>query len=674
MAIAEGSSIFPSGLILDRTMPQLKSLALTFVSLVASVVSGSFSAVLAQATATGSLTFYQPADPGLGTPEILYSIGGQITTPTGLQFQGPLTITPGASDSRPFGITNPDPNLANIAVPNSLTINPGAVIASPLTTQNQQIANILNNLVLPNDLAEIVSIIRASGSIADNAQQASVSGAVTYSNGSLLQTISGEIALQFGYYPGPLYIEPSFGNAGDPNSAAYPLSNGIISSLVISPGAPIFNATPATINAAAAAQLNNANTLEQQVSIVRAGQSLFAEGSPNQSRATGSTSIVVIDPASSAFGFTQSASGEVALPNNLFYFGPPVESRLPVGNPNNCQPGSGCLFIASVANNLLAPGVPQLNQLIVDPGTASQSVANLFNFNAQAASLLLNAPDLQSFVSILRAGTSASGPYENALQARASGSVTIASPNGTTQSASGELSLSPGLYFERPALDADCKNSAGPSGCLAVTADIQLANAGATDFADTAFINQLLVDPGDVQPGDPLNPTGLLPYNFNAAAAFELYRAIDNGNPLEDIVARIRAGAGAGGLVSPNQPTTRAAGSVALTLPNGAVQTTTGEVSLPAGLAYTGSTVTGCLTGGCLAVNPNLINIYLGNGGSNPNLLTSSFLNIDPGLVSGATKVWNFDAAAAYGLTQQTTLEGQTSVIRAVAGDKGLPD
>jgi hypothetical protein len=172
-------------------MPSIKS-AQSLTLLIASafaLVFGSTRPAQAQSTATGSLSFYQPST------KTLYTIGGEISTPSGISFSGPTVITPGAMNSFPDP-TNTNPALAAVVVPNSLTINPGPVQLDPLLPLNAQIAALLNGLSLPTDLSQIVSIIRASSNIVDTYSPARAAGSVTYSNGEYLQTISGEMSLE----------------------------------------------------------------------------------------------------------------------------------------------------------------------------------------------------------------------------------------------------------------------------------------------------------------------------------------------------------------------------------------------------------------------------------------------------------------------------------------------
>jgi hypothetical protein len=425
----------------------------------------------------------------------------------------------------------------------------------------------------------------------------------------------------------------------------------------------MFDNPPATINAAAALKLSEATTLSEQVSILRAGKDLLNNASASQSTVTANTTLTYVGVDPDLVGFSQSVSGEVSLPKGLYYFGAVAESR---PSPGICASGSGCLFVASVVSSNLDVGVPRLDQLIVDPGVASLIPAP-YDFNTQAATTLLALTTLPDIVSFVRAGSNADGPSGTALQARASGSVIITTPNGSTQSVSGEISLPSGLYFERSAPDANCKNGAG--GCLAVIPDVQLGtnNGGITTTTDLAYINQLTLDPGPVKPGDPLALSGLVPRNFNAQAASQLYLAVDSGS-LSDVVSIIRAGKGSDGLSSSSESVARASGGATISLPNGSVYSVTGELSLPAGQFFNGSA--GCVSGGgCLTITPALANRY---DGTNLNLVTIQSLVVDPGLANTINKLWTFDGAAAYALTQQTTLSDQISVIRAGAGSNGL--
>jgi hypothetical protein len=424
----------------------------------------------------------------------------------------------------------------------------------------------------------------------------------------------------------------------------------------------MFDNPPATINAAAALKLSQANDLSEQVSILRAGKDLLNDSKVSQSTVTGNTTLTYVGTDPNLVGFSQSVSGEVSLPKGLYYFGAVAESRVP----GTCVSSSGCLFVASVVSSNVVVGVPRLNQLIVDPGPVGLIPAP-YDFNTQAATTLLSITTLPDIVSFIRAGSGTNGPSGTALQARASGSAIITTPNGSTQSVSGEISLPAGLYFERNAPDANCKNSGG--GCLAVIPDVLLGTntGGITTTTDLAYINQLTLDPGPVQPGDPLALNELPPRNFNAQAASQLYQAVATGS-LSDVVSIIRAGTGADGLSGSSKSVARASGGVTITLPNGSVESVTGEQSLPAGQFFNGSA--GCVSGGgCLTITPALANRY---DGTNLNLVTIQSLVVDPGLANTTNKLWTFDAAAAYALIKQKPLSDQISVIRAGTENNGL--
>jgi hypothetical protein len=228
--------------------------------------------------------------------------------------------------------------------------------------------------------------------------------------------------------------------------------------------------------------------------------------------------------------------------------------------------------------------------------------------------------------------------------------------------------LPPGLYFSD-------NGACGGNACLTIQPDIQwdltvLGNEFDPDAPNTAYIKNLAIAPGLVTPADPLNPSpgSLLPLDFNAAAAYVLYQAINNGEPLANIVSLIRAGASAGGLASTNASQAKAYGAATLKVPNGTTQTVTAELTLPPGLYFKGSQNSACPSGqACFVVLPSFTNRYDGSNPSNgANLVAIASLTLDPGLPEAT------NPAAGYALSQYSDLSDQVSIIRAGAGSDGL--
>ncbi|BAQ59913.1 hypothetical protein GM3708_319 [Geminocystis sp. NIES-3708] len=487
------------------------------------------------------------------------------------------------------------------------------------------------------------------------------------------QSVSGEITIPAGSFNG-LEVTPNFRTSlvGDNNFFPTNPLQAPITDLLINPQGINFTLAP-SLNAETAALLSGLSVngnLPEIISILRANPDLLRDGSQNQAIATGQTTLIAPD------GSVQSVSGEIALPNGLFYQGWEDLVNGPCG-----PSATGCLIIYSVDPNSLVnplapnyrqfgtipqdPNTPRIEQLIINPGPVSlfSNNGNNYDLNAAAAQILSAVPinELSNVVSIIRAASGSSGPFSSRVQGRAMGVTMISTPSGTTQSVSGEINLPVGLYFDDPeGLSTNCPGNA----CLTVLPDIQWYG----NSADTAYIQQLVVDPGFVQPGDPNNVTFALrssSFDFNAAAADILYQYIDNGS-LSDVVSVIRAGAGADGLTPKNRPVARASGTVTLTLPNGAVQSVTAELSLPNSLYYTGANSCGSA---CLVVTPTL-DTAAASLNNDPNLLSVTSLLIDPGTANDPTLIrgWDFDAAAANALNQAGDLQAQVSIIRAGAG------
>ncbi|MBL1208374.1 hypothetical protein [Geminocystis sp. GBBB08] len=509
------------------------------------------------------------------------------------------------------------------------------------------------------------STITTTGSFSPN--QATATGSVviftptTSSTVGYTQTISGSITLPFASFNGPLLITPSI-----TGFVAPPL----VDSLTINPGGINFFAPPITLEAQTAqilSGLSPSSDLSDIVSIIRANSNLL-QGSSNapQASATGATVLQMPD------GSLQTVSGEIYLPNGLYYEG--ASSPLDAG----CGFGSGCLVISPTVEAIpedLTGEAYRITQLIIDPGFANIALFPFtYNLNAAAAQVLSGVDittQLSDAVSIIRAGRSANGPYSTAIQARATGTAMIENPDGSTQTISGEISLPAGLYYDDP--QGNNPNCAG-SACLTILPKIKwndLTGTGAQ--ANSTFIESLTINPGFVQPGDPSSPTAFgLPssFDFNAAVANILYRYLDEpGDQLANIVSVIRAGAGSGSL-SPNRPSARASGTVMIKNPNGASQSASGEISLPGVLYYEGSLLAGC-TGGeaCFVITPSIQNIPNLNS-DDPNLRFVQSLLVDPGSSNDPNTVrgWDFEAATADALLKATTLQEQVSIIRAGAG------
>lgn len=509
------------------------------------------------------------------------------------------------------------------------------------------------------------------------------------------QSVSGEITLPAGSFNG-LLVTPNFTTslAGDNNFfPANPLQ-APITDLLLNPLGINFAVTPSlnTETAALLSTLSVNGNLPEIVSILRANPDLLRDGSTTQAIATGQTTLLFPD------GSVQSVSGEIALPNGLFYQGwesPAIDPNNPVGTCGNAA--TGCLIIYTVDPNRLDPlnpnyrefgsipqdpTLPRIEQLIINPGPVSlflSSAAASYDLNAAAAQVLSGIPlnELSNIVSIIRAGSGSNGPFSSQVQARAMGVAMISTPSGTTQSVSGEITLPAGLYFDDPlSASAYCPGNA----CLTILPDIQWYDIS----ANSANITQLTINPGFVQPGDPLTPTGTFrssSFDFNAAAADILYQYIDLGvlPELSNIVSVIRAGAGSNGLTPENRPAARASGSVTISLPNGGVQSVNAELTLPNSLYYSGANPANimdtaasnnCNNGSaCFAVTPTL-DTAAAIVANDPNLVVISSLLIDPGTANDPTffRGWDFDAAAADALIKAGTLQEQVSIIRAGAG------
>jgi hypothetical protein len=344
---------------------------------------------------------------------------------------------------------------------------------------------------------------------------------------------------------------------------------------------------------------------------------ITAQGASAQTASANGT-VTISGPS----GFVQSVSGQITLPNGLYYEGP-LNITPTITNATNL--------------GALMPGTDLVvNNLTITPGNI-QVVFPQTDFNAAAATALYAASGLSDIVSLIRAQNNLNGPPSSPSQATATGSVSILAPNGSTQSVSGEISLPPGLYYG----GADFN----------ITPDVEYS----TDI-DTVFVNNLVIDPGPVESGDPFFVTGFLPLDFNAAAAFWLYD-YSLANDLSGVVSIIRAGTGKNGLLSTNQPQAKASGNITITTPNGSVESVSGELSLPTGLYYTDP----------LTITPTF-NDYA-NLGTNDLLVTN--LEVNPGFPS-ISQPWTFSAAAAWNLSNATSLSDQVSIIRAGAGTNGL--
>ena len=316
--------------------------------------------------------------------------------------------------------------------------------------------------------------------------------------------------------------------------------------------------------------------------------------------------------------------------------------------------------------------IPRIDQLIIDPGPVNIFFP-AYDLNSAAASVLSAADpttQLSDIVSIIRAVKGDNGPFSTQAQARAMGMVMITTPNGSTQSVSGEITLPAGLYFDgsfNPA-NVDCPASS----CLSVNPDIQWNDVtGVGAQANSAFIQDLRINPGEIQPGDPAFPTGLfLPSSFdvNAAAADILYRYIEQDlltdDQLANIVSVIRGGAGVNGLTPANRPTARASGSATISVPNGSTQTVTADLTLPNSKYFD---LNFSFNPGSFTVTPSFENVPA-NASDDPNLVVIDELVIDPGIASDPAFVrgWDFEAAVADALNKADSLEEQVSIIRAV--------
>lgn len=517
-----------------------------------------------------------------------------------------------------------------------------------------------------------VTLVSVTGKSAMAQATASGSVFIFNPNTGYSQSVSGEITIPAGSFNG-LEVTPNFTQSlfGPPDFFPSNVLQAPIQDLLINPLGINFTLAP-SLNAQTATLLSSYNVngqLPEIISILRANPDLLREGTQNQAIATGQVTLLAPD------GSVQSVSGEIALPNGLFYQG-----WVDNFNVSSCNTSAtGCLMIMPVDPNIgsfgaFLDGSPKIEQLIINPGPIALFADNgsSYDLNAAAGQLLSGIPlnQLSNIVSIIRAGSGSNGPFSSRVQGRAMGVTLVSTPSGTTQSVSGEISLPVGLYFDE---NFNC----GFSSCLAILPDIQWYGTS----ADTAYINELIIDPGLIQPGDPIFPTGFFragSFDFNAAASDILYQYIDSGS-LSEVVSVIRAGAGSDSLTPKNRLTAKASGSVTLTLPNGAVQSVTAELTLPNSLYYSGANPSNinnpavginCSNGpACFVVTP-ILNTAGAIALNDPNLLSITTLSIDPGPPNDPTIVrgWDFDAAAASALIQAPDLQAQVSIIRAGAG------
>jgi hypothetical protein len=522
-------------------------------------------------------------------------------------------------------------------------------------------------------LSVLSTITMISGISKSAMAQATATGAVVQFNPNtgFIQSVSGEITIPAGAFnsANPLVIAPILNITPDPTIPVIP-------NLIIDPGGIDFSVAPTTLNAQIAEVLGNldpVSDLSELVSILRANPDILSNGTASQAIATGQSTLIYPD------GSIQSVSGEISLPTGLYYEG--VDNNVVTGlGYNGCTggPPSGCLLITSVFDIITGTATtPFIRELIVDPGP-SNIVGINYDLNATAAQKLTSATDLSDIVSIIRAVSGANGPFSTQVQARAMGMVMIATPDGTTQSVSGEVTLPAGLYFDdNLSQGVYCPGRS----CLTVLPDIQWTNP---IDSNSAFIRQLTINPGFVNPGDPNSPTGLFSpssFDVNAAVALKIYEYVLQdtltNDQLSNIVSVIRAGAGSDGLSPLNRPIARANGSATIVLPNGATQSVSGELSLPNSLFFTGADPTtiqeplasvGCSAGqACFVLTPLIVEQTPGD----PNTRIISSLTVDPGAGNDPTliKGWDFDAAAAYALSQANELQEQVSIIRAGAGN-----
>lgn len=239
-------------------MKHLNCLSISLLTL-ASVVTTTAQPLLAQSTVSGAAVISNGSE--------FMVLSGQMSLPDGFTYGGPTFIVPYANGLfDPPDILFPT-TLRGLAIaPTSIDPIPTALLTSPNAIAAREIAD--PSRTIANDLSDIVSLIRTSVNIPDTVNQASASGSVSYSDGTYIQTITGEVTLQNGYFDGPLFVEQSQGDflAGQPNSPFYPISpnaSGLISSLVVSPGSALnswsaIETAPNTINAAVAARLREA--------------------------------------------------------------------------------------------------------------------------------------------------------------------------------------------------------------------------------------------------------------------------------------------------------------------------------------------------------------------------------------------------------------------------------
>jgi hypothetical protein len=231
-------------------------------------------------------------------------------------------------------------------------------------------------------------------------------------------------------------------------------------------------------------------------------------------------------------------------------------------------------------------------------------------------------------------------------QSTATGSVVISLPNGTVQSASGQISLPSGYHY-----------LGDSNGNFIVTPTIQQPVPGWTDPADEVAnlqrITGLNINAGSI---------GTVA-DFEVAAADSLLKAGD-GSPqaLSNIVSIIRA-YNPEGRFSSNTVQATAMGNTTVIAPNGTTYSVSGEVTLPSGLYYL---MNG--TEGALDVTPGIQR----RDDTNPDTVFVGRLTIDAGevkapLVGGIPA--DFNSVATYWLrfyeSGSQDLSWAVSIIRA---------
>ncbi|WP_330202575.1 hypothetical protein [Cyanobacterium sp. Dongsha4] len=491
--------------------------------------------------------------------------------------------------------------------------------------------------------------------------QATATGAIVNfipsASGDYIQTVGGSLSVPVGNFGNTLTIIPV------PSTSGSNIEGNPTYELVVNPGGIDFNNLAPTLQQQAAIELANATgNLSQIISILRANPEFLRNPTTEQAIATGESTLM------SPGGSMQTISGEISLPAGLYFKG-----LIDDGTPGltGCADGTGCFKISPFVEAPLTNPTPIITELSVNAGAIDILQPGILDFHSTAANLLTNPNNtLAEQVSIIRAVKDSGGVFSTQVQARAMGSITVTNPDGLTMSVSGEMTLPAGLFFgNAPSPLCAAPGTSADVGCVSIYPEY--LEVDPVNLPDYLYITELSITPGEVLPGNPFAPSSSLTpssFDLNASAAAILYSYADPFIELSNVVSVIRAGAGQNGLSPDDRPSAFVSGSATLVLPNGAVQSVTGELSLPNALYFSGGTANGfyasldCTTSACLVITPSFTIDAI-----DPNLSTIDDLVVDGG-PPAADQLWDFDAAAGFALDQATQLHEQVSIIRAGAG------